>query len=79
MHLAGEKLDVEVVRNKPGMLRFLPWQIGWCKVASKEEDNLLGGFRKKIQNNRKKKIRKKRKKKRRKVPERLHKTYDKLG
>jgi hypothetical protein len=64
MHLAGEKLDVEAVRNKPGMLRFLPWQIGWCKVASKEEDNLLGGFRKKI---------------RRKVPERLHKTYDKLG
>jgi hypothetical protein len=47
MHLAGEKLDVEAVRNKPGMLRFLPWQIGWCKVASKEEDNLLGGFRKK--------------------------------
>jgi hypothetical protein len=64
MHLAGEKLDVEAVRNKPGMLRFLPWQIGWCKVASKEEDNLLGGFRKKN---------------RRKVPERLHKTYDKLG
>ena len=78
MHLAGEKLDVEAVRNKPGMLRFLPWQIGWCKVASKEEDNLLGGFR--IKNPEKpEETPGKPEKNRRKVPERLHKTYGKLG
>jgi hypothetical protein len=79
MHLAGEKLDVEAVRNKPGMLRFLPWQIGWCKVASKEEDNLLGGFRKKKKLEKREEKPGKPEKIRRKVPERLHKTYGKLG
>ena len=34
-------------QNELGMLWFLPRHIGWCRVASGEDNNSLAGFRKK--------------------------------